>query len=118
MASQQQIDEIIEKLCDDVTQIYRDVEFESRDLHDCLIKLIDCVELIPELAKADKKKVVLGVVIVLVERIHIKDGDKEKILFMLSHDIIDMIIEIIIKVRGSSSTPPQVPTPTHYCQLL
>jgi len=96
MASQQRINEIIEELYKDIIQMYKDVEFKSRNLHDCLIKLIECVELVPELIGADKKKIVIGVITLVVEHLHIKDTDKEKIMYMLTHDIISQIIDLIV----------------------
>lgn len=107
MASQQKINEIIEDLYKNIIQMYKDVEFESRDLHDCLIKLIECVELVPGLIGADKKKIVIGVITLVVEHLHIKDADKEKIMYMLTHDIISMIIDLIVQL---SKKPCQINT--------
>jgi hypothetical protein len=96
MASQERINEIVKKMYEDIIQMYKDVEFETRDLHDCLIKLIECVELVPDLIGADKKKIVIAVITLAIEHLHIKETDKEKIIYMLTHDIISMIIDLIV----------------------
>jgi hypothetical protein len=127
MASQSRIDEIIEEIFQDSIQMYKDVEFDSRDLHDCLLRLMECVELIPELVGADKKKVVTGVIKMIIHHLQIKEIDKEKIMFMLTHDIIDMMIDLIVKLTRSpskintvniSETSSTVSKPERYCEIL
>lgn len=98
MASQKEIDEIIEKIFQDICQIYKDVEFDTKDMHDCLIRLMEIVETMPTLIGADKKKIVIGVLYLIIHHLRIKDIEREKIQYMLSHDIIDMIIDLIVKL--------------------
>jgi len=125
MASQSRIDEIIEEIFQDSIHMYKDVEFDSRDLHDCLLRLMECVELIPELIGVDKKKIVIGVVKMIIHHLQIKEIDKEKIMFMLTHDIIDMMIDLIVKLtrspsqinKGVENAPPAVKS-ERYCVML
>lgn len=125
MTSQSRIDEIIEEIFQDSIHMYKDVEFDSRDLHDCLLRLMECVELIPELVGADKKKIVIGVIKMIIHHLQIKEIDKEKIMFMLTHDIIDMMIDLIVKLtrspsqinKGVENAPPAVKS-ERYCLIL
>jgi len=98
MASQQEIDDIIERIFQDICQMYKDVEFNTRDMHDCLFRLMEIVENIPTLVGADKKKIVIGVLYLIIHHLHINENEKEKILYMLSHDIVDMIIDLIVRL--------------------
>jgi hypothetical protein len=88
---------------DDIIDMYKDVEFEHRDMRDCLVKLMECVEMMPKLAGADKKKVVKGVLVLIVNHVHINEKEKNRIIYMLTNDIIDMIIDLIIEL--SKNTP-------------
>jgi hypothetical protein len=121
MASQKHIDETIEKLCDDFIKIYHDMEFDRHNLKDCLIRLMECVELIPTLIGAEKKQVVLGVVVVLVEKLKINEDEKAVIIYLLEHDIIALLVEIIIKL---TKNPVQLNAfrtgakASAYCDLL
>jgi hypothetical protein len=121
MASQKQIDETIEKLCDDFIEIYHDVEFDRHNLKDCLFRLMECVELMPILIGSDKKKVVIGVVVVLVEKLKINDDEKAVIIYLLEHDIIELLVEIIIKLTKNPIQLNAFRTgakASSYCDLL
>ena len=128
MASQQRINEIIEKIFQDALKMYKDIDFDTGDLHDCLIRLMECVELIPELVGADKKKVVIGVITLLIHHLKITESEKSKIMYMLTHDIIDMMIDLIVRVvkHPPKITPntdidtkiPDVAVPKSTCQLI
>lgn len=95
---QQQIDEIIKKLCVDILQIYKDTKFDTKDLHDCLVKLMECVETIPQLIGVDKKKIVIGVIIVVIDSLQIVEIEKSKILFMITSGILSEMIDMIVKL--------------------
>lgn len=95
---QQQIDEIIKKLCSDILQIYKDTKFDTKDLHDCLLKLMECVETIPQLIGVDKKKIVIGVIIVIIDSLQIVEIEKSKILFMITSGILSEMIDMIVKL--------------------
>ena len=103
MASQQEIDDIIERIFQDICQMYKDVEFDTRNIHDCLIRLIEIVEEIPTLVGADKKKIVIGVLNLIIHHLHIKETEKQKIIYMLTHEIIDMIIDLVVKLTKTPS---------------
>lgn len=121
MASQKQIDEAIEKICDDFIVIYQDMEFDRHNLKDCLIRLMECVELMPTLIGADKKKVVLGVIVVLIEKLKINEGEKEVIIYLLEHDIIALLVEIIVKLTKNPAQLNAFRTgakASAYCELL
>lgn len=100
--TQEEIDKLIEKMFSDIIDMYKDVEFEHHDMRDCLIKLMECVEMMPKLVGADKKKVVKGVLILIVHHVHINEKEKNRIIYMLTNDIIDMIIDLIIEVSKNS----------------
>ena len=78
--------------------MYKDLEINSLNMNDFLIKLMECVEEIPLLIGEDKKKIVKGVLIVIVEKLHIKQEEKDKIIYLLTNDIIDIIIDLIVKL--------------------
>jgi hypothetical protein len=103
MTSQQEIDDIIERIFQDICQMYKDVEFETKDMHDCLIRLMEIVENIPTLVGADKKKIVIGVLYLIIHHLHISESEKEKILYMLTHDIVGMIVDLIVRLTKSPS---------------
>lgn len=103
MATQDEIDKIIEKMFNDIIDMYKDVEFEHHDMRDCMIKLMECVEMMPKLVGADKKRVVKGVLILVIHHVHINEKEKNRIIYMLTNDIVDMIIDLIIEL--SKNTP-------------
>ncbi len=76
MATQDEIDKIIEKMFNDIIDMYKDVEFEHHDMRDCMIKLMECVEMMPKLVGADKKRVVKGVLILVIHHVHINEKEK------------------------------------------
>jgi len=104
MATQQEIDKIIEKMCEDIVEMYKDVEIDTINMHDFIIKLMECVEMIPKLVGADKKNVVKGVLLIIIEKIHIKQSEKDKIIYILTNNIIDIIIDLIVKMTKTSTT--------------
>jgi hypothetical protein len=133
MASQQEIDEIIENIFQDICKMYKDIEFDTRDMHDCLIRLMEIVEDIPILIGTDKKKIVIGVIYLIIHHFHIKESEKNKLLYMLSHDIIDMMVDMIVKLTKTQSKinqkqsvdvilddskPEEKTNKYHYCCLM
>lgn len=103
MASQEKIDETIAKMYDDLTIAYHDLNFTHHDFHDCLIKLLECVELIPNLLGIDKKKIVIGVLVLIVNKLTIAEDEKTKILDILNSNLISAIIDLLMKVKESNN---------------
>jgi len=102
MASHGDIDQIIKQLYDEMVLMYKDMTFKTPDFHDCIIRLMECVEIMPKLVGADKKKIVKGVLLLIINKLKIDESEKKKIIYILTNDIIDIIIDLVIKMTRNS----------------
>lgn len=97
MATQAEIDANIKIIIDSVLAAYK--ELTIKDFFDCIVKLMECAEAIPTLVGADKKKVVKGVLVQIIQRINIPNkGEKDLILLLVNSGLVDLIIDGIVKL--------------------
>lgn len=110
MTSQERIDAIIATLCDDMYKAYKDINFSHHDFHDCMLKLMDCVEMMPALIGVDKKKIVVGVLVLIVSKLNINNIEREKITYLLESDLLGSVIDLIIRIYKMSNKQQKIQT--------
>lgn len=97
MATQTEIDENIKIIIDNILAAYK--ELTLKDFFDCIVKLMECAEVIPTLVGTDKKKVVKSVLVQIIQRINIPNkGEKDLILLLVNSGLVDLIIDGIVKL--------------------
>lgn len=107
MASQTEIDEIINKIYTNIIEIYKDLTL--KDFFNCVLKLIECAEEYTNLIGSDKKKIVKGVLILIVNKINFSNPkEKEMILFVLTSSILDILIDTFVGILNKKK-PKDVP---------
>lgn len=109
MATQAEIDALVAKILADVIVAYKEIQL--KDFFECLIKLMECAEAIPVIVGADKKKVVLGVLKAIIEKIPFKrQSDKEIVMFIVNSGIVSLIIDTIVGLtkKGCKINVPQL----------
>ena len=109
MATQAEIDATVAKILADIIVAYKEIQL--KDFFECLIKLMECAEAIPMLIGADKKKVVIGVLKAVIEKIPFKkQSDKEIVMFIVNSGIVGLIIDTIVGLtkKGCKINVPQI----------
>lgn len=96
-ATQAELDANVEKIFSNVISVYHNMQL--KDVLGCTVKIMECAELIPSFVGADKKKVVKGVINLIVDQIPFPDPrEKTVVVFLVNSGLIDLIIDAIVKL--------------------
>jgi hypothetical protein len=98
MTTQEKIDETIEKICDDTVKIYHDLEFSHHDFYDCLLKILECISMTPILVNSNKKELIIGMLVLITNKLNIKQEEREKIMYLINTNLIGSIIDLILEI--------------------
>lgn len=118
------INKAIDKITSEVPDIYRDLK--SHNIMHCVINLMECAEAFPALVGADRKKVVVQVLLRMLEKSStLGSGELEMIKFLVNSGLIDSMIEGIItitkqgcKINMYSIAKAGVKASMNYCDIL